>query len=201
MTWGVSGPRFGQHQHRHPHRSEPRVICQQGNGHLPLPVRPRVERGAKGRRLGGRIRSYSMNAMIGNAGNFSTNGFNVNNPDYIQFFKITQIPQPTEIFVFLDEHPDSINDGYFLDKSRLIMPTTSVQCRVPKAEWPTCPPPITTTPRRFRLPTDTARCIAGCSPGTIRPPLPDALIFPFDVSANQRADFDWVLDHMSVDNN
>ncbi len=63
-----------------------------------------------------RIRSYSMNAMVGNVGNFLVNGVNVNNPSYTQFFKITQIPRPSEIFVFLDEHPDSINDGYFLNK-------------------------------------------------------------------------------------
>ena len=48
-----------------------------------------------------------MNAMVGDAGDFSTNGFNINNPGYVQFFKITQIPQPAEIFVFLDEHPDT----------------------------------------------------------------------------------------------
>src|SRR5208283_4630536 len=36
-----------------------------------------------------RIRSYSMNAMVGNAGDASTNGFNINNPGYVQFFKIT----------------------------------------------------------------------------------------------------------------
>src|ERR1019366_2221565 len=41
---------------------------------------------------------------------------NVNNPGYRQFFKMAQIPRPTEIFVFLDEHPDSIDDGYFLNK-------------------------------------------------------------------------------------
>src|SRR5471030_1059732 len=63
-----------------------------------------------------RIRSYAMNAMVGNAGAFSTNGVNVNNPSYTQFFKSTQIPHPSDIFVFLDEHPDSINDGYFLNK-------------------------------------------------------------------------------------
>ncbi len=57
-----------------------------------------------------------MNALIGNAGDFSTNGVNANDPDYRQFFKITQIPQPTEIFVFLDEHPDSIDDGYFVNR-------------------------------------------------------------------------------------
>src|SRR5450631_1066761 len=48
-----------------------------------------------------RIRSYSMNAMVGDAGTFSTNGVNSNNPGYKQFFKTTQIPQPTGIFVFL----------------------------------------------------------------------------------------------------
>jgi prepilin-type N-terminal cleavage/methylation domain-containing protein/prepilin-type processing-associated H-X9-DG protein len=63
-----------------------------------------------------RVRSYSMNAMIGDAGGFSQGGYNVNNPDYIQFFKITNIPRPSDIFVFLDEHPDSIDDGYFLNK-------------------------------------------------------------------------------------
>src|SRR5471030_914594 len=64
----------------------------------------------------GRIRSYSMNAMVGDAGAFSTNGVNVNNPAYKQFFKMTQIPHPADIFVFLDEHPDSIDDGYFINK-------------------------------------------------------------------------------------
>ena len=33
-----------------------------------------------------RVRTYSMNAMVGNAGEFSQNGANVNNPDYRQFF-------------------------------------------------------------------------------------------------------------------
>ena len=38
----------------------------------------------------------------------------LNNPGYRQFFKLEQMPQPTEIFVFLDEHPDTINDGFYL---------------------------------------------------------------------------------------
>jgi prepilin-type processing-associated H-X9-DG protein len=62
-----------------------------------------------------RVRSYSMNAMIGDAGTYTQSGFNVNFPNYTQFFKATSIPQPSDIFVFLDEHPDSIDDGYFLD--------------------------------------------------------------------------------------
>ena len=63
-----------------------------------------------------RVRSISMNAMIGDAGLFSSGGSNTNNPDYKQFFKLTQVPKPSQIFVFIEEHPDSINDGYFLNK-------------------------------------------------------------------------------------
>src|SRR5436190_11448485 len=64
-----------------------------------------------------RVRSYSMNAMIGDAGEVSKSGSNVNNPEYVQFFNLSQIAHPLGIFVFLDEHPDSINDGYFLNQA------------------------------------------------------------------------------------
>jgi prepilin-type processing-associated H-X9-DG protein/prepilin-type N-terminal cleavage/methylation domain-containing protein len=60
---------------------------------------------------GPRIRSMSMNSMVGNPGEL-TNRFN---PLYVQFFKKTQIQTPSGIFVFLDEHADTINDGYFLN--------------------------------------------------------------------------------------
>ena len=63
-----------------------------------------------------RIRSYSMNAMMGDAGKFSQAGGNINNPSYRQFHRDTEIPNPANFFVFVDEHPDSINDGYFLNK-------------------------------------------------------------------------------------
>jgi prepilin-type processing-associated H-X9-DG protein/prepilin-type N-terminal cleavage/methylation domain-containing protein len=64
-----------------------------------------------------RVRSYSMNAMIGDAGEFTTGGFNTNNPSYQQFFALTEIPQPSDIFVFIEEHPDTIRDGYFLNNA------------------------------------------------------------------------------------
>ncbi len=63
----------------------------------------------------GRVRSISMNAMVGNAGPYVVGGQNTNNPTYIQFFKQTQVTLPSQIFVFIEEHPDSINDGYFLN--------------------------------------------------------------------------------------
>jgi prepilin-type processing-associated H-X9-DG protein len=62
-----------------------------------------------------RVRSFSMNAMIGDAGQFSRSGANVNNPNYRQYFKITQVAQPAQIFVFIEEHPNSIDDGYFIN--------------------------------------------------------------------------------------
>ena len=56
-------------------------------------------------------RSMSMNALVGNPGEL-TNRFN---PLYVQFFKKAEITAPAGIFVFLDEHADSINDGFFVN--------------------------------------------------------------------------------------
>lgn len=63
-----------------------------------------------------RSRTLSMNAMVGDAGEFTRLGSNVNNPDYHQFLKASEFTSTTDIFVFIEEHPDSINDGYFLNK-------------------------------------------------------------------------------------
>ena len=61
-----------------------------------------------------RVRSYSMNGMVGDTGNSSAPSVNMNNSNYIQFCRVFTVPHPSDIFVFLDEHPDSIDDGYFL---------------------------------------------------------------------------------------
>jgi prepilin-type N-terminal cleavage/methylation domain-containing protein/prepilin-type processing-associated H-X9-DG protein len=134
----------------------------------------------------GRIRSYSMNAMIGNAGDFSTNGFNINNPDYVQFFKITQIPQPTEIFVFLDEHPDSINDGYFLERDYY-------------PEWHDLPATYHNGSTAFSFADGHGALHRWTQPATYRPPLPDGANLPIPVPSSGKNDLEWVLDHMSVD--
>jgi prepilin-type N-terminal cleavage/methylation domain-containing protein/prepilin-type processing-associated H-X9-DG protein len=61
---------------------------------------------------GPRIRSMSMNSLVGDPGDL-TNQFN---PAYIQFFKTSDFTKPADIFVFLDEHPDTINDGFFMNR-------------------------------------------------------------------------------------
>ena len=61
---------------------------------------------------GPRTRSYSMNSLVGDPG-VLTNKFN---PAYAQFFKHAEIKGPSGIFVFLDEHPDTLNDGFFMNR-------------------------------------------------------------------------------------
>ena len=60
-----------------------------------------------------RTRSISMNAFVGDPGDLYVNGGTALSPDYKQFVKTSDIANPTGIFVTLDEHPDSINDGCF----------------------------------------------------------------------------------------
>jgi prepilin-type N-terminal cleavage/methylation domain-containing protein len=149
-----------------------------------------------------RIRSYSMNAMVGNAGDFSTNGFNVNNPDYTQFFKITQIPQPVEIFVFLDEHPDSIDDGYFLDKA--VKPAYASAYGGPsynKAQWIDLPATYHNRATAFSFADGHSAIHRWMQSDTYRPSAPDAAGLPISIPPTQQQDFNWVVEHMSVDGN
>jgi prepilin-type N-terminal cleavage/methylation domain-containing protein/prepilin-type processing-associated H-X9-DG protein len=60
---------------------------------------------------GQRIRSMSLNALVGDPGQ----ALDQFNPNYRQFFKMSDILEPAQTFTFLDEHPDSINDGFFVN--------------------------------------------------------------------------------------
>jgi prepilin-type processing-associated H-X9-DG protein len=134
-----------------------------------------------------RLRSYSMNAMVGDAGDVSQSGQNLNNPYYVQFFKITSIPQPAEIFVFLDEHPDSINDGYFLDKAY-------------SGQWIDLPGSYHNGGANFAFADGHAEGHRWKFPGTKSPAQPDgALPLPRPVPLAERPDYDWVIDRMSIE--
>jgi prepilin-type N-terminal cleavage/methylation domain-containing protein/prepilin-type processing-associated H-X9-DG protein len=74
-----------------------------------------IQRGAGWRY---RVRSVSMNAMVGDAGKFTTGGTNANNPGYQQFFTMGQIPDPSQIFILIEEHADTLEDGYFLNRPK-----------------------------------------------------------------------------------
>jgi len=66
-----------------------------------------------------RPRSMSMNAYFGPYNPTYASPGNNFFPDYRQFLKTTSAPNPANLFVMLDEHPDSINDGYFLNNANL----------------------------------------------------------------------------------
>ena len=61
---------------------------------------------------GPRLRSYSMNSLVGDP-LINPNRFN---PTWVQFLKMGQFPGPTHFYVFIEEHPDTINDGYFMNR-------------------------------------------------------------------------------------
>ena len=151
----------------------------------------------------GRIRSYSMNALIGDAGAFSTEGFNKNNPSYTQFFKLTQVPQPGEIFMFLDEHPDSIDDGYFVNKTGYAYtPAAAYPGYAHGAEWTDLPASYHNRAAAFSFTDGHSILHRWVSPSTIHPAQPDAAQLPIAIPASpakEKEDFNWVITHMSIE--
>jgi prepilin-type N-terminal cleavage/methylation domain-containing protein/prepilin-type processing-associated H-X9-DG protein len=147
-----------------------------------------------------RVRSYSMNAMVGNAGDASATGVNVNNPSYRQFFKMSQIPRPTEIFVFLDEHPDSIDDGYFLNVDT---PPPGRLGSYVLDHWTDLPASYHNRSAAFSFADGHAALHRWLKSTTIRPPVAYAANLPIPIPATpagENADFDWVMEHMSIEN-
>ena len=61
-----------------------------------------------------RPRSYSMNMFFGATLPGYSNPYNFQYTTFRQFLKSGSIPNPGGLYVMMDEHPDSINDG-FLD--------------------------------------------------------------------------------------
>ena len=61
-----------------------------------------------------RVRSFSMNCFVGDAGVLNAPGpQNALSPGWRQFLIMGDIPNPSEIYVMLDENPPSLNDGWF----------------------------------------------------------------------------------------
>lgn len=132
-----------------------------------------------------RVRSYSMNAMMGDAGPASSSGLNVNNPGYVQFFKIHQVPQPSRYFVFVDEHPDSINDGYFLNRTE-------------EHEWIDLPASHHNGAAEFSFADGHAELKAWDEGSTLHPSRPDAAPLPLALGYAELEDWRWVMARMSV---
>jgi prepilin-type N-terminal cleavage/methylation domain-containing protein/prepilin-type processing-associated H-X9-DG protein len=131
-----------------------------------------------------RVRSVSMNAMVGDPGGLLQGGANINNTNYQQFMKDSDIVDPSSIFVFLDEHPDSINDGYFL--------ITENQT------WDDLPASYHNGAGSFSFADGHAMIHRWQDSTTIQPPVPD-IGLPISLRAGQLTDFNWVLQHSSLE--
>ena len=76
-----------------------------------------VSKAQKAKGWTARLRSNSMNALFGRSDNMasSLSGRSwAEGGNYRQFLKITQVPKPALTWLTLDEHPDTINDAFFI---------------------------------------------------------------------------------------
>jgi prepilin-type N-terminal cleavage/methylation domain-containing protein/prepilin-type processing-associated H-X9-DG protein len=133
----------------------------------------------------GRVRSVSMNAMLGDAGEFLAGAVNTNNPGYRQFFRMSDIPEPSRIFAFVEEHPDSINDGYFINKFYY-------------PEWLDLPASWHLNGANFSFADGHAEHHQWRLASTMPPPQPDAAQLPIALPPTERADLYWMLWRTSV---
>jgi prepilin-type N-terminal cleavage/methylation domain-containing protein/prepilin-type processing-associated H-X9-DG protein len=133
-----------------------------------------------------RVRSISMNAMVGNAGQYIKAGANVNNPYHQQFLKLGQIPQPSQIFVLTEEHPDSVNDGYFLNKPDSM-------------QWLDLPASYHNGAANLAFADGHLETHKWLFASTKPPARPDAAQLPFSVPVTERADFDWLMARTTID--
>jgi len=86
-----------------------------------------------------RTRSLAMNACFGqydqpaDASSSESKGRN-RYVDFRQYLKESAVARPSDLFVMLDEHPNSINDGYYLNNPGSYNPTSDNLASVP-AGW------------------------------------------------------------------
>jgi len=134
-----------------------------------------------------RVRSISMNAMVGDPGSLLQGGVKIDNPGFEQFVRDTDFQDPSAIFVFLDEHPDSINDGYFMNTPD-------------NGQWLDLPASAHNGGGSFSFADGHTEVHRWRNASTVRPAIPEGAGLPFALSPGQTDDFDWVIKHTSVPN-
>lgn len=128
---------------------------------------------------GPRNRSVAMNSLVGDCG-VLTNRFN---PDYAQFYKPSDVKTPSGIFVLLDEHPDTINDGFFVN-------------RLEDYKWGNLPGSYHNGGGNFSFVDGHCEGHRWVVPDTIRPARKGGAAGGFP--ASPRTDFQWLKDRASV---
>ena len=129
-----------------------------------------------------RPRSYSMNCYFGPYNPGWTSGANNFYPAYTQFLKSSAVLNPSSLYVTLDEHPDSINDGYFLNKSRSMT-------------WMDLPASWHRGAANLAFADGHVQSHKWLFASTQPPSRPDAAHLPFLIPTGQTGDFDWLMAH------
>jgi prepilin-type N-terminal cleavage/methylation domain-containing protein/prepilin-type processing-associated H-X9-DG protein len=125
-----------------------------------------------------RVRSYAMNWMVGD--NTSTAGATQ------LFGKLSAIPRPSGVFVLLDEHPDSINDGYFSNGQDLSQ----------TPGWVDLPASYHNGAGSFSFADGHSEIHRWLYRSTKQPAKPYVLVYPFGVPAGEAGDFHWMVRRM-----
>ncbi len=131
-----------------------------------------------------RSRSISMNAMVGDAGEFMDGDDNRNNPTYHQFRRASEFNSASETFVLIEEHPDSINDGYFLNRA--------ASSNNP-AEWNDLPGSWHNGAANLAYGDGHSEPHRWVNSVTKKPSRPDGANLPITLAESERADFYWLL--------
>jgi prepilin-type processing-associated H-X9-DG protein len=132
-----------------------------------------------------RVRSYSMNAHVGPGGDQAPNGINAGNPDWKQFLKLSDFQQLSNIFVLLDEHPDSINDGWYLPFV------------IENPTWIDLPASFHNGAGGFSFADGHSEIHRWISASTKQPGVPGGYTIR-SIRRNERADYEWTIARMSV---
>ncbi len=133
-----------------------------------------------------RVRSFSMNAMAGDAGPNVKRNWNVLNPRYRQFLKWGDMPQPSQIFLFIDEHPDSIGDGYFINRGD-------------DRTWVHLPASYHNGAANLSFADGHTESHRWIDRSTKAPAKPEAVLLPMPILAPDGADFEWLTQHSSIE--
>ncbi len=137
-----------------------------------------------------RVRSYSMNAFMGAyslaPSDPTYRGKNPFAPNYRQFMLSTSIPNPAKTLVFIEEHPDSVNDGYFLNTP----PVSS--------SWLDLPASYHEGAGVVSFADGSAEVHAWLYAST-KKPIKTGLLSNLSIPSAERGDLEWVVTQMTVD--
>jgi prepilin-type N-terminal cleavage/methylation domain-containing protein/prepilin-type processing-associated H-X9-DG protein len=136
--------------------------------------------------LGPRVRSVSMNAFVGPQ---NAQGTPIN-AQWQQFLKLSDFRNPVGIFVLLDEHPDSINDGWF------VFCTAADPSE--RSAWSDLPASYHGGAAGFSFADGHSEIKPWRNASTKRPVLRNGNGFPVPVPANATEDIRWVAERTTL---